>query len=87
VSALTGLSPLTPDDAQWFTQLSALPLPPCDLDALKRRLYDEFKIEVPVIHWNDRHFVRISIQGYNTRTDVDALIQALRTLLPQLTLS
>jgi isopenicillin-N epimerase len=83
VSALTGLPPLTPDDAQWFTQLSALPLPPCDLAVLKRRLYDEFKIEIPVINWNERHFVRISIQGYNTRADVDALLQALRVLLPK----
>ena len=83
VSALTGLPPLTPDDAQWFTQMSALPLPPCDYDALKRRLYDEFKIEIPVINWNGRHFVRISIQGYNTRADVDVLIEALSILLPQ----
>jgi isopenicillin-N epimerase len=85
VSALTGLPPLTPDEAQWFTQMSALPLPPCDLEELKRRLYAEFKIEIPVINWNNRQFVRISIQGYNTRADVEALSEALRTLLPQLT--
>jgi isopenicillin-N epimerase len=83
VSALTGLPPLTPDDPAWFRQMAALPLPPCDLDALKQRLYDEFKIEIPVINWNDRCFVRISIQGYNTQADVDALIKALRVLLPQ----
>ncbi len=82
-SALTGLPPLTPDEAQWFTQMSALPLPPCDLDVLKRRLYDEFKIEIPVFLWNGRHLARISIQGYNTRADVDALIQALHVLLSQ----
>ena len=82
-TALTGLPSLTPDDAAWFNQLSALPLPPCDLEALKRRLYDEYRIEIPVIRWNDRHFVRISIQGYNTRADVDTLIAALRELLPQ----
>jgi isopenicillin-N epimerase len=85
ISALTGLPPLTPDETQWFTQMSALPLPPCDLNTLKRRLYDEFKIEIPVINWNGRHFVRISIQGYNMRADVDVLIEALSTLLPQLT--
>lgn len=82
-TALTGLPPLTPDHPAWFSQLSALPLPPCDLDALKRRLYDEHRIEIPVIRWNDRHFVRISIQGYNTQSDVDALLDALRELLPQ----
>lgn len=82
-TALTGMPSLTPDDAAWFSQLSALPLPPCDLDALKTRLYNEYQIEIPVINWNQRHFVRISIQGYNTPADVDALIAALRDLLPQ----
>jgi len=83
VAALTGLPPLTPDEAAWFAQMSALPLPPCDLDELKRRLYDEYRIEIPVIRWNERHFVRVSCQGYNTRADVDALIDALCRLLPQ----
>jgi isopenicillin-N epimerase len=81
VSAWTGLPPLTPDEPIWFAQMAALPLPSCDLDVLKRRLYDEFKIEIPVINWNGRQFVRISIQGYNTRTDVDALGTALQALL------
>jgi isopenicillin-N epimerase len=85
-AALTGLPPLTPDNPAWFSQLSALPLPPCDLDALKRRLYDEYHIEIPVVAWNGRHFVRISIQGYNTQTDVEALSTALRELLPQVAL-
>ncbi|HTP07254.1 MAG TPA: aminotransferase class V-fold PLP-dependent enzyme [Anaerolineae bacterium] len=81
VSDLFGLPQLTPDDEQWFAQMSALPLPPCDLDALKRRLYDEYRIEIPVTRWNDRGFVRISIQGYNSRADVEALVRALRALL------
>ena len=81
VSAMTGLPPLTPDDAAWFTQLSALPLAPCDLAQLKQRLYDEFRIEIPVIAWNQRHFVRLSVQGYNTRDDIDRLLAALRALV------
>jgi hypothetical protein len=50
---------------------------------LKSRLYAEYRIEVPRIEWQDRHFVRISIQGYNTQADIDALLVALKTLLPQ----
>jgi isopenicillin-N epimerase len=84
VSALTGLPPLTPDEPGWFAQMSALPLPPCDLDILKLRMYAEFRIEIPVIHWNGRHFVRISIQGYNTQAEVERLLAALSILLPQL---
>ena len=38
-------------------------------------------MEIPIIQWQDRQFVRISIQGYNDRDDVDALIQALTRLL------
>jgi len=36
---------------------------------------------IPVIQWQDRHFIRILIQGYNDQTDVDALIHALTILL------
>jgi isopenicillin-N epimerase len=60
----------------------SLPLPRCNPELLKERLYDEYKIEAPIITWNDRHLIRISIQGYNTRGDVDALIAALQDLLP-----
>ncbi len=59
---------------------------------LQSRLYEEFRIEVPVISWRDplgdnRVFVRISIQAYNTDADVDALIGALSAIAPTLTTS
>jgi len=81
ISALTGLPPLTPDSPDWFGQMATFPLPPCDGAELQRRLYDEFRIEVPIIAWNDHQFLRVSIQGYNTRADVDALAAALRALI------
>ena len=46
-------------------------------------MYDEFGIEVPITEWNGMRFVRLSIQGYNTRSDVDALLHALREVLPR----
>jgi len=79
---LTRLAPITPDAPEWFAQMAALPLPPCDARTLQRRLYDEFRVEVPIIDWQGRQFVRISVQGYNTQSDVDALVEALRALLP-----
>jgi isopenicillin-N epimerase len=83
ITALTGFASITPDDSAWYRQMASFPLPPCDPDALKRRLYDEFNIEVPIIQWNDRQLIRVSIQAYNTPSDVDALIGALKILLPQ----
>ena len=82
VSELTGLPPVTPDSPEWFSQMAILSIPPCDLDALRRRLHDEYHIEIPVVNWNGRQFIRLSIQGYNTQQDVDQLGKALAALLP-----
>jgi isopenicillin-N epimerase len=50
---------------------------------LKRRLYDEYKVEVPLIQWEDKQFIRISVQGYNSQKDIDVLVSALEVLLPE----
>ena len=78
---LTDLQPLYPLESDFYSQMGIAPLPPCDPAVLKNRLYDEYKIEIPVIQWQDRQFIRISIQGYNDQDDVDALILALTGLL------
>ena len=83
VCDLTDLPPLYPLDSDFYSQMAIAPLPPVDAALLKSRLYDEFRVELPVTQHLDRQFVRISIQGYNTRADVDALVDALSVLLPQ----
>ena len=83
VSALTRLGPLCPDSPAWFGQMATLPLPPVDGAALKARLYAEYRVEVPLVQWNDADFVRVSYQGYNARADMETLLQALADLLPQ----
>jgi isopenicillin-N epimerase len=84
MAELTGIVPLVEDDPRWFAQMATMPLPPCDLPALKRRLYDEYRIEIPTTHWGDVQCLRISVQGYNTRADVERLLSAVSDLLPKL---
>lgn len=79
---LTGLEQICPDSPEWYAQMATIPLPSCDAEELKRRLYDEYRVEVPIIEWNSRQFIRVSVQGYNTREDVEALVEALAALLP-----
>ncbi len=81
LAALTGLPAIGPDGA--FAQMFSAFLPLCDAETLQRRLYDEHRIEVPLITWNDRPLLRVSIQGYNTRGDADRLVCALERLLPE----
>ena len=78
---LTDLPPICPDT--WFSQFFAARLPECDLDVLKARLYDEHRIEAPLIRWNGQSFIRVSFQAYNDEADADALAQALAHLLPE----
>ena len=82
ISDLTGLAPLHAQSDNWFAQLAAAPLPAdADLVALKARLYDEYRVEIPLIAWKDKNLVRISVQGYNTKEDIDRLLFALSKLL------
>ncbi|MCC6299903.1 MAG: aminotransferase class V-fold PLP-dependent enzyme [Anaerolineales bacterium] len=79
---LTGLAPLHPSEEDWFRQMFTAPLPPkTDLIALKNRLYDKFRIEVPVHEWRGNKLIRVSVQGYNSPEDLDALCHALTRLL------
>ncbi len=78
VNALTGLAPICPDTGDWFAQMAAMRLPPCDTESLKERLWQEWQIEVPIITWNQTPLLRISIQAYNDEADLARLIDALR---------
>jgi len=81
IAEITGLEPICPDSPEWYVQMATIPLPPCDAEELKRRLYEEHHIEVPIISWGGGQFVRVSVQAYNTAEDVDVLASALSTLL------
>ncbi len=82
ITELTGLPPISPDSSEWYAQMVTLPLPECDPEFLKQHLYDDYHIEVPIGSRDGRASIRISIQGYNTQADVDALVSALKELLP-----
>jgi isopenicillin-N epimerase len=73
--------PLTPAGAEWFGQMAAVELPPCEPDEVARRLRDEHAIEVVVHEWNGRPLLRVSVQAYNTVDDLQMLEAALATVL------
>lgn len=82
ICELTGLAPLHSQTENWFAQLTAAPLPlDTDLIALKSRLYDEYRVEIPLIAWKDKKLIRVSVQGYNSKRDINHLLKALFALL------
>jgi isopenicillin-N epimerase len=82
ILALTGLDPICPNSPEWFAQMFAARLPVgIKPKAAQKRLYDEFKVEVPLLLWNGASFIRVSFQAYNDEADAEALIGALYALL------
>jgi len=79
VLARNGLAAIGPDEA--FAQMVAIPVstPPGDgrPEELRRWLFEERRIEVPVTQHGGRVFVRVSVQAYNTQADLDRLRDAL----------
>ena len=81
IAELTGLEQLCPDSPLWFGQMAAFPLPPCNGSDLQKALFERFRIEVPITECGGRQYVRVSVQAYNSPSDIDALVEALTLLL------
>jgi isopenicillin-N epimerase len=79
---LIGLEPQIPDSAQWYGSMVSVPLPPGDARALQKDLWQDHGIEVPVIDHNGGRSIRVSCHLYNSRSDIDILVTALSSLLP-----
>jgi isopenicillin-N epimerase len=76
----TGLAPLSAEEFS-APQMIAMPIPECDTEQLKIDLYDKYRIEIPVFKWQDTCIARLSVQGYNSKPQMDLLIDALTDLL------
>jgi len=64
--------------------MATLPLPTgSDAPTIKQRLYDEYRIEIPANGWGDAPSLRVSVQGYNTRDDIERLLSAVRNVATQ----
>ena len=57
------------------------PLPKSMPLNLKEELWNNFKIEVPIFDWNGHRYIRISMQIYNKKSDIDILLNALDNFL------
>jgi isopenicillin-N epimerase len=86
ISDLTGLPLHYPPGQEWdwYRQFAVAPLgvAPARVRELYNRLWEDYRIEIPIVVWGDQTFVRPSIQVYNTPDDTARLLAALRELLP-----
>jgi isopenicillin-N epimerase len=76
---LKGLSPATPEHTDLHGSMTAFRLPP-DTDAarLRRRLWQDHRIEAPVIERPEGLLIRASTHFYNTEEEIDRLVTAMK---------
>jgi isopenicillin-N epimerase len=75
-----GVEPVSPIDGSLLGSLATVPLPP-SLDAmddarhaeLQQSLYTDHRIEVPLVSWGSRRFLRVSCQVYNEPAEYEHL--------------
>ena len=75
VLARSGAQAIAADDC--FAQMVPIPVASAEPEALRRWLFEQRRIEVPVTSHGGRTFVRVSVQAYNDEADLAALERAL----------
>ncbi len=74
---LTGQQPIAAEFDRWYAAMSHVPLPAGDWSPLQHWLWEEHRIEVPVIEFENRWYIRVSHHLYTTQGDIDKLMIAL----------
>lgn len=68
--------------SDWFGQMVSIPLPTqLSPELLQQRLFNDYRIEVPIVPWKGKTLVRVSVQAYNTSGDLQKLVSALKSIL------
>ena len=77
---LLGTEPLSPISDEFLGQMFSIPINTADPEKLKQRLFETYKIEVPVTRQDSRLMVRYSINAFNSQEDLDKLYAALEEI-------
>jgi isopenicillin-N epimerase len=74
--------PISPISEEWLGQMVSIPIKTDMPELLQRRLFTDYKIEVPVMRQGSDVYLRYSINAFNAQEDLDALFDALTEMKP-----
>ena len=78
---LLNTKPLAPITEEFLGQMASIQIKTSNPAALKDLLYDDYKIQIPVMPLNGNVFLRYSINVYNSQDDLDRLYQVLQEII------
>ena len=77
---LLGAPPISPLTSEWIGQMISIPIKTADPELLQRTLFTEYQIEVPIMRQGNDVYLRYSINGFNSQSDIDRLYQVIAEL-------
>lgn len=77
---LMNAQPLCPINNDFLGQMCSIPIKTSQPEKLKSVLFDQYKIEIPVMVHGKHTFLRYSIQAFNDQSDLDKLYAALQEI-------
>lgn len=78
---LINTAPLCPISGEFLGQMASVKINTAKPSELKNMLYDNYKIQVPLMPLNGDIYIRYSINGYNSQQDLDKLYDALDEII------
>ena len=77
---LLGTTPISPLTSEWIGQMISIPIKTAEPEILQRTLFTEYQIEVPIMRQGNDVYLRYSINGFNSQSDIDRLYQVIAEL-------
>jgi len=79
LDGLAGLQRITPEEPALCGALTAFRLPAgVDIALLRKRLWEDHRIEAPIVERPEGPLIRVSTHFYNTTEEIDRLAEALK---------
>ena len=80
---LLGATPISPLTSEWIGQMISIPIKTSEPELLQRTLFTEYQIEVPIMRQGSDVYLRYSINGFNSQSDMNRLYQVVAELQQQ----
>ena len=78
---LVNSKPICPLSTEFLGQMCSIPINTTKPLELKELLFNTYKIEIPITNLNGQYYIRITLNGYNTLEDLNALHSAITDII------
>ena len=75
-----GTEPLAPLTTEFYGQMCSAEVKTPNPEQLQRHLFEQYKIEIPVMRHREKNFIRYSVQGFNTKEEIAYLLESLKSI-------